>query len=232
MRFTPRPGTRRRPVIATAAVVLAAALGAVATAGAVGTAPSRDHQHAQSARSVTAKQLAFHDAMRKLWEDHITWTRLAIVSFAHDLPDLPATEARLLDNQADIGNAIKPYYGKAAGNELTALLKEHIAGAVALLGAAKAGDQTLIAQRSDEWYANGNEIADFLSHANPRNWPPAKMRRMMRRHLDQTLSEATHRLGGDYAADIRDYEQVHHHILEMADMLSAGIIKQFPRRFR
>jgi hypothetical protein len=91
MRFTPRPGIRRRPVIATAAVVLAAALGAVATAGAVGSAPSRDHHHAQSARSVTAKQLAFHDAMRKLWEDHITWTRLTIVSFAGGLPDLPAT---------------------------------------------------------------------------------------------------------------------------------------------
>ena len=76
---------------------------------------------------------AFQDAMRKLWEDHITWTRLAIVSFAHDLPDLPATQARLLRNQVDIGNAIKPYYGTAAGNQLTALLKEHIVGAVALL---------------------------------------------------------------------------------------------------
>jgi hypothetical protein len=181
---------------------------------------------------ITAKQAAFHDAMRKLWEDHITWTRLAIISFAHDLPDLQVTEARLLDNQVDIGNAIKPYYGRAAGNQLTALLKEHITGAVGLLVAAKAGDPALIQQRSDEWYANGNEIADFLSHANPRHWPQREMRRMMKAHLDQTLSEATHRLGGDYAADIQDYEEIHHHILEMADRLSGGIIKQFPRRFR
>jgi hypothetical protein len=85
---------------------------------------------------------------------------------------------------------------------------------------------------SDEWYANGNQIAGFLSHANPRNWRQAKLRRMMKRHIDQTLSEATHRLSGDYAADIRDYEAIHHHILELADVLSAGIIKQFPRRFR
>ena len=91
-------------------------------------------------------RLAFHDAMRKLWEDHITWTRLAIVSFAAGLPDLQATEARLLANQVDIGNAIKPYYGRTAGNRLTALLKEHILGAVALLQAAKAGDQAAIAQ--------------------------------------------------------------------------------------
>jgi hypothetical protein len=100
------------------------------------------HSHTDAvavSAKTNAKQAAFHDATRKLWEDHVTWTRLAIISLAHDLPDLPATQARLLRNQVDIGNAIKPYYGRAAGNQLTALLKEHIVGAVALLQAAKAG---------------------------------------------------------------------------------------------
>jgi hypothetical protein len=170
--------------------------------------------------------------MRKLWEDHITWTRLAIISFAHDLPDLPATQARLLRNQVDIGNAIKPYYGKAAADELTALLKDHILGAVELLKAAKAGDQALIEQRTAEWYSNGNEIADFLNKANPKHWSKPTMRRMMKVHLDDTLSEAVHRLQGDYAADVRDYEHIHAHILRMADHLTSGIIRQFPRRFR
>ena len=193
------------------------------------------HRHADAvavSATTTAKQAKFQDAMRKLWEDHITWTRLAIISFAHDLPDLPATQARLLRNQEDIGNAIKPYYGRAAGNQLTALLKEHIVGAVALLAAAKAGDQALIKQRSDEWYVNGNEIADFLHQANPRNWSQKTMRRMMKGHLDQTLSEAVNRLGGKYGADVRDYDKIHNHILMMADTLSKGIIKQFPGRFR
>jgi hypothetical protein len=194
--------------------------------------------HAESAQrtgdaaKVTVKRAAFHDAMRKLWEDHITWTRLAIVSFAHDLPDLPATQARLLRNQVDIGDAIKPYYGRAAGKQLTSLLKEHIVGAVALLGAVKSGDQALIKQRTDEWYANGNEIADFLHDANPHNWSRKTLRRMMKGHLDQTLSEAVHRLTGKYDADVRDYDKIHRHILMMADTLSTGIIKQFPRRFR
>ena len=191
------------------------------------------HSHAVAVSSrTTAKQAKFQDAMRKLWEDHVTWTRLAIVSFAHDLPDLPATQARLLKNQEDIGNAFKPYYGKAAGNQLTALLKEHIVGAVALLTAAKAGDQALIKQRSDEWYVNGNEIADFLHGANPRNWPQKAMRAAMKAHLDDTLDEAVNRLGGKYEADVRDYDRIHDHILMMADTLSKGIIKQFPRKFR
>jgi hypothetical protein len=216
-------------------LAVAAAVLALAGSGAAASRADDGHGHHGSASAAVPanhRQVVFHDAMRKLWEDHITWTRLAIVSFAGGLPDLQATEDRLLRNQVDIGNAIKPYYGAAAGNQLTALLKEHILGAVALLQAAKAGDQALIKQRTDAWYANGNQIADFLHQANPRNWQTAEMRRMMKAHLDQTLSEAVDRLQGKYADDIRDYEEVHHHILQMADELSAGIIKQFPRRFR
>jgi hypothetical protein len=130
------------------------------------------------------------------------------VSFAGGLPDLQATEARLLANQVDIGNAIKPYYGRTAGNRLTALLKDHILGAVALLQAAKSGDQTAIGKASAAWHANANRIADFLHDANPHAWSRTTMRAMMKTHLDQTLAEAQHRLGGDFAADIRDYDAV------------------------
>ena len=55
---------------------------------------------------------------------------------------------------------------------------------------------------------------------------------MMKTHLDQTLKEAVDRLNGRFAADIADYDSVHRHILEMADMLSDGIVAQFPARFR
>lgn len=226
---------RRITVTLAAAVAVASATLVLAAAGTDEGRAESGHTHSSGVTvtlKATAKQAAFQDAMRKLWEDHITWTRLAIVSFAHDLPDLPATQARLLRNQVDIGNAVKPYYGRAAGNQLTALLKEHIVGAVALLAAAKAGDQNLIEQRTDEWYVNGNEIADFLHEANPRNWSRKAMRRMMKGHLDQTVSEAVNRLSGRYEADVRDYDEIHRHILMMADTLSRGMIEQFPRRFR
>ena len=213
--------------------LIAVAAAVVALAGPhAGFADGGHTHHANVVAASGAKSAALHARMRKLWEDHITWTRLATVSFAGGLPDLPATEARLLRNQVDIGNAIKPYYGRAAGDRLTALLREHILGAVALLQAAKAGDKAAVQQASTAWYANANQIADFLSGANPRNWPRSTLRQMMKGHLDQTLAEAVHRLQGDYAADIRDYEAIHHHILMMADALSDGIVKQFPNRFR
>jgi hypothetical protein len=174
---------------------------------------------------------SFHDAMRKLWEDHVTWTRLFIVSAAGNLPDKDATTQRLLQNQADIGNAVAEFYGRDAGNKLTALLKDHILIAASIVTAAKAGDNAKVASENKRWQANANDIAAFLHGANAKNWPLATLQSAMRTHLDQTLDEATHQLKGDYAASVKDYERMVEHILGMADVLSDGIIKQFPAKF-
>jgi hypothetical protein len=180
---------------------------------------------------VSPKAAGFRAAMSKLWEDHIVWTRMVIVDFAAGLPDLKTAEARLLRNQTDIGNAIKPFYGAAAGNKLTSLLRTHILEAVPVLAAAKAGDKAKLASALDAWYANARQIAVFLSRANPRNWPLKMTNTMMRQHLALTTKEATARLQGDWSADVAAYDQVHAEILKMADMLSSGIIRQFSNRF-
>ena len=170
--------------------------------------------------------------MRKLWEDHVTWTRLYIVSGAAGLPDKDATAQRLLQNQVDIGNSIKPFYGDEAGNKLTALLKEHIMGAVDLLAAAKANDQPKVTAQKARWYGNADDIAAFLAAANPKNWPLADMKSSMKMHLDLTLKEALDRFGGKYPDDVRDYDAVHDHILGLADTLTSGIAAQFPDKVK
>ena len=185
----------------------------------------------QGARAARA---SFHDAMRQLWEDHITWTRLVIVSAAtlpDALPDLDPTVQRLLRNQDDIGDAIKPFYGDAAGEELSRLLREHITVAADLIFAAKSGDTAGVEAASAAWYRNADQIADFLAAANPNNWPATAMRAMMREHLDLTLAEAVARLQGRYQDEISIYDEIHVQILHMADMLSDGIIAQFPAKF-
>jgi hypothetical protein len=175
---------------------------------------------------------AFHDEMRKLWEDHITWTRLVIVSLANDLPDTQTTVDRLLQNQVDIGAAIKPFYGEAAGDQLTSLLRDHIVIAADVIVAAKAGDTAAFEEAKARWYANADDIAEFLHAANPENWPLDEMKEMMREHLDITLLEAGTYLGGDFAASVGAYDDVHVQALHMADMLSEGIIRQFPSQFK
>lgn len=169
--------------------------------------------------------------MRKLWEDHITWTRNVIFNIIDDLPGTAEAVDRLLDNQTDIGNAIKPFYGEAAGNQLTALLREHITTAAEILTALKNNNTAALNDAIARWYANGDAIATFLSAANP-NWPLAEMKAMMREHLDATAAEALARKNKNYPADVIAYDNVHNQILEMADMLTEGIIKQFPNMFK
>ncbi len=187
---------------------------------------------ASAAPPLTAKAQAFHDDMRALWEAHGAWTHMVIVNFAGNLPNLDASEQVLLQNQVDIGDAVKPYYGAAAGNKLTSLLKAHILGAVTVLQAAKSGDQAAIAQAEADWSANGRQVADFLHAANPHHLALKDARSMMQEHLNQVIEQAVDELKGDYAASAAAYAPYIRHILDMADMISGGIIQQFPNKFR
>ena len=175
--------------------------------------------------------LVFQQAVRKLWEDHVTWTRVYIIAALANLPEADAAAQRLLQNQTDIGNAIKPFYGDEAGEQLTALLEDHILIAVDLLAAAKAGDAAKFEDANERWYKNADDIAAFLNSANPKQWRLREMRTMMRDHLGLTLEEATARLNEDWAGDVAAYDKVHDEILHMADMISDGIIRQFPESF-
>jgi len=171
-----------------------------------------------------------HDAMRKLWSDHVFWTRLFIVDAAAGSPQLQTTTNRLLQNQNEIGNAIVPYYGAAAGSQLSNLLRQHILIAADLVNAAKAGDQAKVADADRRWHANADEIATFLSGANP-NWPKATVLNMLNQHLSLTTQEATAQLQSRWADSQTLFDQIYPQILQMADALSDGIVKQFPSRF-
>jgi len=192
---------------------------------------TRAADHSSPAK-ITRSELMLRRDMRQLWEDHIVWTRLAIISLTSESPDTQVTVARLLKNQTDIGNAVKPFYGKAAGNELTRQLKQHILIAADVIAAAKAGDQAKLADAQARWAKNGDDIAAVLNSVNPRHWKLAALKAEMRTHLRLTTEEAVARLTGDWAADVAAYDKIHRHALHLSDLLSQGLLKQFPKRFR
>lgn len=173
---------------------------------------------------------ALKQDMRKLWTDHVVWTRDYIVAAVGDHPDATAAANRLMKNQEDIGGAIGKIYGAPAGQQLTTLLKEHISVAVDLIKAAKAGNKAGQQAADAKWQQNGVAIADFLSKANP-NWPRATLVDMMKMHLSTTTDEVVARLTKNWDADVRAFDEVYDHILKMSDALSDGIIKQFPAKF-
>lgn len=183
------------------------------------------------AQPLTAKktsQLAYHDEWRKLWEDHITWTRVVIIGILDGLPGTNTYVDRLLQNYEDMEDALAPYYGDEA-EVFGDLIKDHLVIAAEILTAVKNGQPTdaLIAS----WYANAHDLAVQMNKMNPKSWPLEETEQMWTEHLDATLEEATDHFTGDFAGEVAAYDQVHDMALEMADFMSAGVMKQFPSQF-
>jgi hypothetical protein len=170
-------------------------------------------------------------AMRKLWSDHVIWTRQYIVSAALGDPSAQAASKRLLKNQEDIGNAIVPFYGSAAGAKLTSLLKQHILIAVDLVAAAKAGNATKQADADKRWHNNAADIATFLSGANP-NWKRQALLDMLNQHLALTTREAVDRLKKNWTDDVSAFDGIYNQAMMMADALTDGIARQYPAKVK
>ncbi|HSL63359.1 MAG TPA: hypothetical protein VK874_01765 [Gaiellaceae bacterium] len=234
MDTTPNP--RPIPLFLTALVALFAALVALAVSNGRDAHAHDGAPHAAAGPDapavVSREEVALREELRRLWEDHVTWTRLAVISLTTGSPDTEATVGRLLRNQVDIGDAVKPFYGDAAGEELTRQLTRHIEIAAELIAAAQAGNEAELADAQSRWEENADEIAAVLASVNPRHWPLATMKSELRTHLELTTAEVVARLQGDWAADVEAYDRIHRHALHFADLLAAGIAEQFPARFR
>ncbi len=190
-------------------------------------APALAHDGKGSHRTTEAQ---LREGMRKLWEDHVTYTAFFYTAVINGGDDAAKLAERLLRNQDDIGNAVKPFYGEGAGNKLSALLRDHILVAADLVKAAKAGDAAAQEQATKRWYVNADDIAAFLSSANP-HWPRKTLEDMLHGHLAMTTDAVVAKLHKDTAGAIAAYDKGHEHMLMVADALSSGIVKQFPKRF-
>ena len=169
-------------------------------------------------------------ALRKLWSDHVIWTRGYIVAAVAGRPDADAAAGRLLANQEDIGAAVAGFYGKDAGDRLTELLKEHILIAVDLVAAARADDQAGFATHDARWTRNIETISKFLAGANP-FWKEADVLDLLALHLKLTKDETVARITGDWAADVKAFDDIFTEILVLADAIHDGLAAQFPERF-
>jgi hypothetical protein len=207
---------------------LAASLAVITSLGLTPARAANEHKPA-AAGGAMMSSTDLHNAMRKLWTDHTTYTHSFIVSALANLPDLSVVTQRLLRNQDDIGNAIKPIYGDAAGKKLATLLRDHILIAADIVKAAKASDNKGVEAGQKKWKANGDDIAAFLAGANP-NWNKAALTEMLHKHLDFVTQQVVARIKMDWAGDLQAYDAGYDHMMMFADMLADGIIKQHPNK--
>ncbi|MGB3376366.1 MAG: hypothetical protein WBA87_14645 [Microbacterium sp.] len=218
--------------IAPAIAILALASGALTAC-----APADEPQPAAAEHSSTSHEadqgmvIGLNAALDVLWADHMQYTYATVDAFFNNEAALQANLDRLLQNQQDLGAAIVPFYGQDAGDQLAELLTTHIQQAVPVLTAAKEGDDDALKKSLDDWYANAKDIADFLSSANPDNWPASATEPMMKMHIDQTTVYAVDLLNGDFTKAITDYDEAFSHMMGMSGTLASGIVAQFPDKF-
>ncbi|MDF2788299.1 MAG: hypothetical protein K0S25_2158 [Bacillus sp. (in: firmicutes)] len=180
---------------------------------------------------ISKQEVSLKSSMRLVWEQHVYWTRLTIISLAFNLPDVDFVTARLLRNATDMGNLLKPFYGNKIASKFSNLIREHLVIAVELVKAAKAGDQKAIAAAERRWYKNGEEIAKFLSRINP-FISREEFQKMFFEHLALTTQEAVLILQKDFQSSIAVFDKIEAEALQMADTITVGIVKQFPKKFQ
>jgi hypothetical protein len=179
---------------------------------------------------ISEQEFRLSNAMRLVWEQHVYWTRLTINSIAFNSPDLDANTARLLRNATDMGNLLKPFYGNRIATKFSNLIRDHLVIAAEIVNAAKASNQKAVAELERRWYANGAEIARFLSKINP-FISEKEFREMFFEHLALTTQEAVLILQMKFEASIAVFDKIEAEALEMADTITAAIVRQFPGRF-
>ena len=179
---------------------------------------------------ITEEELSLINALRSLWEQHVEWTRMDIISTVEGLADQELVSKRLLRNPTDMAALLAPLYGAQNASKFEQLFREHLMIASKLVKAAKAGDARTADELEKKWYANADEIAALLNSINP-YWSKEAFMNMLHRHLALTKEEAVARIRKKYASDIEIYDRIEKQALEMADAMAEGIVKQFPDKF-
>jgi hypothetical protein len=203
-----------------AALALVASLGSVASCARSAPAPI-------PLVAAVADQFQLRASMRELWGKQVFWTRAYLMSVVASLPDTGVTTERLRQNEGDLADSVRPFYGQGASDQLAALLHDHVAIASELVVAAKLGDRPKVSEASARWLDNADRVAALLCDASP-TLVRAEVLETMRGIVEQTLAEARAMLAGDWQSAIQAYDQLSKDSLELADLLSAAMAAQFP----
>ncbi|WP_228469357.1 acetylglutamate kinase [Paenibacillus sp. JNUCC31] len=151
-------------------------------------------------------------------------------SIVDELDSVQHTTERLLRNPSDFATVLAPIYGITIANGFEKLLRDHLLIAAELVTDLKSGNSNAAKDAQKRWYANADDIADFLGRINP-YWSKEEWQRMLYEHLRLLSEEVVTRIAKDYTSNVAISDPIEQQALEMADMMTSGIVQQFPQIF-
>lgn len=191
---------------------------------------------------MTDETMTFRMDSRTLW----TRYALGMINFSvSDFGNLASTDNvknSLARNAAAIGQFFVPYYGFTTGDKITNLLNALIKNGEKIVGIIKSG-KTDVAAYVDIWAQQSMALADYLHEINPSNYPKDLLTDMFTTLTKFWLDDFMARYTNDFAADavaldnilkmgvtgVPDHAKAGYS--SIADVLSRGIIAQFPLLF-
>ncbi len=188
-------------------------------------------QTSGSSTALTAKAVDLRLALRSLWADHIFWVRnVVLTTKLGDKDAAKAAEEAVVENAKSIADAVVPFYGKSAGEHLFTLLAGHYGAIKESMNAAFAGNESGMNAAMSKMEKNADEIATFLSSANP-NWPKAAILSALAAHAAFHMAQIKAIQARDFAGEAKNWDPMKTQVYQIADVLAQGIVKQFPQKF-
>jgi hypothetical protein len=183
----------------------------------------------QQSRSEKAWQTAA--ALRDLWVGHIFWIRnVSLATFNKNDEALKAAEQQVVANAQAIAATIEPFYGGAAKESFFKLLAAHYGAVKAYLVATAGGGAPAQATATQSLTSNAEEIAVFLSKANP-YLPKDTLHGLLLAHGGHHIQQIQELKERKYVVEARTWEDMKDHIYQIADATADALAKQFAKEF-
>lgn len=182
----------------------------------------------QQNNTVFEDEIELNNDMRKAWMQHIYWLRMFMSSLFENLEDIDAVEARLMRTPEDIASVMDKFYPQAQILQLMQLLGEHTDMGTQIMKAMQDNDMQAAERLERQWYQNAEKIAALLAGLNT-EYTYEDILRELSRHMDMTRRQMTAAMNHEHDEEIRIFDESENQILELADYLTSGLLKQFYR---
>lgn len=136
-----------------------------------------------------------------------------------------------MQNPRDFEMALRTFYGDDNAAALSQLMMNQLTIATDLVNAMMNADTEAQANAERRWNDNVEEMASFLNGINS-NWAEADLRNMFQSNLDLLKQLVSDMMARDFEASNATFANIERQAMEMADMMTQGIVRQFPQYFR